>query len=219
MDKSFRTWLDNNKTLVEFVIVIFYAVGVAGMLWQVSFSFFIRLIPFALLLSLFVLAVYHRGRFGLNPILVFLAIFVFGFVVEMWGVQTGAIFGQYRYAGGLGPKILDTPVIIGINWLLLVYTTSSVLDNVKLHPAFKVFFGAALMLVYDYFLEQAAPKMDMWHWEGNVVPLQNFIAWFIVALGFHALVKMFRVKTQNPMSLVVLVCQFLFFVVLSIALT
>lgn len=212
-----REFLDNNKKFVKLFVVVFYAVGIAGMAWQVSYPFFVRLIPFALIMSLMLLACYQE-KYTLKNSISFLFVFLAGFLVEVWGVNTGVVFGEYSYASGLGPKLLGTPLIIGVNWLLLVYTTASILEKTGFRSTYKIFIGALLMLVYDFFMEQIAPDMDMWHWQGNKVPMHNYLAWFLIALLFHSIFKVLRIKTVNPVSAIIFICQFLFFVFLSIIL-
>ena len=143
-----------------------------------------------------------------------LSIFLIGLIIEIIGVETKIIFGHYDYGRGLGLKIFHTPLLIGLNWLFLVYTTSSILESYKINDIFKIFLGASMMLIYDLVLEQVAPTMEMWTWKNDIVPIENYIVWFVLALFFHSLIKIFKVKTQNKLSFMVLVCQFLFFVVL-----
>ena len=39
-----------------------------------------------------------------------------GFAVEVIGVATGLLFGDYSYGTGLGPKVLDVPLLMGVLW-------------------------------------------------------------------------------------------------------
>jgi len=72
------------------------------------------------------------------------------------------------------------------------------------------------MVIYDLVLEQSAPGLEMWHWSGGSVPVKNYLAWFILALLFHLIVKYCKISFSNKMAIPVLVVQFLFFVVLWI---
>ena len=67
------------------------------------------------------------------------------------------------------------------------------------------------MLVYDIILEQLAPVLDMWHWENFRVPLQNYLAWFILALIFHSAIKFLGIQIRNKLALIMLICQSGFF--------
>ena len=204
------------ETLIFFII--FYIVGIFGILVPATFSIFLKLIPLALLLSFIALVLFYQVQFTNKAGLVFVSIFIIGFVVEMLGVNTKLIFGDYQYGNSLGLKIFKTPLIIGINWLLLVYVTSSILENIKIHNIFKVVLASLIMVLYDVVLEQVAPKLDMWNWNTRAIPFQNYLAWLIIALCFHSIIKLFRVNTQNYLASIILVCQFLFFLVLLICL-
>jgi putative membrane protein len=85
----------------------------------------------------------------------------------------------------LGPKIFGVPWLIGVNWALLTYASSSVAKFFSNNRFFAVTIGALLMLGIDVLLEQVAPKFDFWEFEGGVAPLQNYLGWFAVALLAH----------------------------------
>ncbi len=186
--------------------VIFYLVGIAGMLLPFSFPLFVKLIPVALLLSSVALAFYHKS-FDSKSFAVFILIYLTGFFVEVAGVNSGLIFGEYTYGESLGIKVFNTPLIIGLNWLLLVYITSSVLENTKLLIPLKVLLGASIMLFYDMIIEQIAPKLDMWNWQNNRIPANNYVAWFFIAAVFHSAIRVFKIKTTNKLAPVILLCQ------------
>jgi len=195
-------------------LIWFYLIGIAGLLIPVSSGMFILLTPLALLMNFGLLMLHHQTGYNTKTILVFSFIFISGFVVEVIGVQTGIIFGNYTYGNGLGLKLWETPVLIGMNWLLLIYTTGTIVQNIKITPALRIAAGASMMLVYDLVLEQVAPKMNMWSWQNDMVPIENYITWWLVAATFHALIEIFGIKLRNPLSVIVLTVQFLFFVVL-----
>ena len=204
------------EKVAKFLVILFYAVGIAGMSLSFSQPFFIKLVPFALIFSTFILAIFHQGKWKTKTVALFATILLLGFLVEMIGVNTGAIFGNYRYGESLGVKIANTPLLIGLNWLLLVYVSASVVRKMKIPSVLKVVLASLAMLVYDIVLEQVAPKINMWHWENSIVPLQNYAAWFFIAVVFHALFSTFKIKSENRLASTVLLSQFIFFVTLSI---
>lgn len=213
MKEKILSMLNDTDGLRRFLI-IFYIIGIAGMLLPVTSGLFIFLTPMALLMSFGLLILHHQPGFNTKNIAVFSFIFISGIVVEVIGVQTGLIFGTYTYGKGLGLKIFDTPILIGMNWLLLVYTTGTIMQKVNIAPVLRIAAGASMMLVYDLVLEQVAPKMDMWSWENNEVPVNNYMAWWLIAVFFHSLIEIFGIKLRNPLSITILATQFLFFVVL-----
>lgn len=208
-------YLAKRETEVKLFIPFFYAVGVFGMLYPALFPVFTKLISFTLILSFIILAAFHPEKIDRKSLVVFLFIYLFGFFIEVIGVNTGLIFGHYEYGSSLGVKLFNTPLIIGLNWLLLVYATSSVFEKAKMHTIVKIILASIIMLGYDIILEQVAPKMDMWSWNNNVVPYQNYFAWFLLAVLFHSLIKINRINTRNKLGLTILSVQFVFFLILT----
>jgi bisanhydrobacterioruberin hydratase len=196
------------------ILVIFYIVGITGFTIPYSRPFFSRLTPFALLLSLGFLIWFHKPGFTMKLLFVFSLIFIFSFFVEAIGIQTGLIFGEYVYGNGLGIKLFNTPVMIGLNWLMLVYCSNIISEKISGDKTIRLFFAAFLMVVYDLVLEQAAPLLGMWSWAGGRIPVQNYIAWFVLAFLFHLLLQRTKTEFSNKMAAPVFVIQFLFFVVL-----
>ena len=193
-------------------LIIFYSVGVIGLAVPFTFPLFKALTPLALVLSFFLLFLFHSYQQNLKTFLVFGAIYILSFAIEAVGVETGLIFGEYHYGGSIGPKLFDTPLIIGINWLFLAYTTISVVDVYSINDGLKVFIASLFMVIYDLVLEQVAPIMDMWYWANDRVPVQNYIAWFALSFIFISMIKIFKINTQNPIARIILLCQFVFFV-------
>ena len=72
--------------------------------------------------------------------LIFAFIFLAGFVVEMIGTNSGLIFGGYTYGPTLGLKVGETPVLMGLNWIMMIYLTATPVRKLKTHPLVKVFF-------------------------------------------------------------------------------
>jgi bisanhydrobacterioruberin hydratase len=196
---------------VQIFVIIFYITGITGLILPFTHSLFLKLIPAALILNFVLLVFFHRGRWSYNLLIASSSVCLFGFLIEVIGVNTGLIFGEYRYGDSLGLKVCNTPLIIGINWLMLVYMTSSVVEKYKIKGFLGIFTASLIMLLYDLVLEQAAPAMDMWYWEHNTVPVQNYAVWFILAVGFHSIFKAFKIKTTNGLAEVSFISQFCFF--------
>jgi bisanhydrobacterioruberin hydratase len=204
-----RDLLHQHILSIKIFFIIFYSVGIAGLLIPASTPWFMSLIPLALLLSFFSLAVFHE-HYSRRLVIFFLVVYFIGFVVEVIGIHTHVVFGQYRYGGSLGIKVSDTPLIIGLNWVLLVYLTAAVVDYWEWPAAVKVLLASSMMLAYDLVLEQVAPAMDMWHWQQGEVPLRNYLTWFIMAVLFHSAARLLHLKIRNRLAPVILGCQFLF---------
>jgi bisanhydrobacterioruberin hydratase len=200
---------------VQIFIFIFYLAGITGIIIPSTNALFLELIPTALILSFFILAIFHRGGWDSGILTASLLVYLLSYTAEVIGVNTGLLFGEYRYGAGLGYKVFGTPLIIGINWLLLVYMTSSVTQKYNFYGISGIIIASVMMLLYDIILEQVAHEMDMWHWE-NSVPFKNYITWFVFAAGFHSIFRAFNINTRNNMAGVILICQVCFFLGLVI---
>lgn len=203
----------NSRKVARF-IVIFYVIGLAGFMIPPTHELFIMLTKWALLLNFMLLLWFHESRLGTPAIIIFSIIALSGYAVEVAGVESGMIFGHYTYGKGLGIKLFETPLLIGINWLMLTYCFASVLQPLKVASPLKALLAAAGMVAYDLVMEQTAPLLDLWSWEGGIVPLRNYLAWFVIALIFQSMLVFSKINMKNPLAKVLLISQFVFFALL-----
>lgn len=182
----------------------------------------VKYLPLVLLLSCFVVGLFHTlpdTRFVIYIAIVFFS----SLALQVIGVGTGAIFGQFLYGTHLGVTIFDTPLIIGILWLLLSYTTavfaSQILSkSVVLNSVFaKVFLAALLMVSMNMLMEQSAAACDWWYWKYQVTPVQNYTAWFAFSVAFNFLFYKLEINTENKIARWLFVIIWLFFFGLAIA--
>lgn len=188
----------------------FYAVGLVLFAIPFTRAYFPILTPLTLLLSYVVLFA-QASKWDLKGVLLLLGIAVLTFGVEAVGVHTGAIFGSYAYGSGLGPKMWDTPLIIGLNWAYLAYATHGMASMWIRMPFLRVVLAALMMVGYDLIVEAVAPLMDMWQFDSGYPPFQNFVAWFVLALFCVGLLEYAGVKTRNRLSSWFLLTQLVFF--------
>lgn len=210
--RFFRT----KQVTLTLLFVIFYSVGVVGMLLPTTADFFQQLTSFALILSFSVLALSDESEQRQKLVVYLLFIYVSSFAIEVAGVYTGVIFGTYSYGDNLGFKLWETPLIIGANWFFLVYTSAAIFEKTRITPVLKVLLASTSMLIYDIVMEQVAPKLDMWDWKHPSVPFQNYFTWFLIAIAFHIGLLRLKIRIRNKLALTVLLCQFIFFVLLFI---
>lgn len=198
------------------LLIIIYAVGVVGL--SVGYTNMASLTPLTLVISFTVMLANHQGKLK-HELIVLVVIFLWGFIAEVAGVATGKIFGEYQYGNNLGIKLFSVPLVIGINWSLLVYSTAQVARVLlsSVFPAACV--GSILMVVLDFLIEPVAIKLDFWQWNHNQIPVQNYIAWFLVAFIAHlSYLKLSPKTTLNKLAVVLLILQFLFFGILHLTL-
>lgn len=196
-----------------FLLCVVYTVGFAGFSQLFYFPNFELLTPFNLLFSLAVVFWRHQNHNKASRFF-FFAIFLAGYIVELIGVKTQLIFGAYWYGKTLGFKILDIPLMIGINWVLLVYICACVAYIIPAHRFIRAFLAAILMVLLDYLIEPFAIQYDLWQWQNNTIPIQNYIAWFVV--GFIMQIAFFytSIHKSNATAFALYFIQLLFFGIL-----
>lgn len=200
----------SNPNLLIRILVLYYIVGIVLFLVEGTRSIFVSLTPLSLIMSFLVVLVFQPSwsqRLGVA----FLTVFLTAIFVEIVGVQTGVLFGEYSYGKALGIKILDTPVMIGLNWLILIYCTSAIVNHLFSNRISRILLGAGLMVVYDLVLEYLAPVMDMWSWRTSYPGFRNFFMWFLVSLVFHSLFQWLNLNIENRLARFLFLIQFLFF--------
>lgn len=203
---------------VKKFIIIFYVVGIAGFVIPYTQQLFIALIPFALLLNLFLFGWFHHPK-TTKSFAIMLVVVLLGFFAEVIGVKTGLLFGHYEYGKALGPKVLEVPLLIGINWLILTYCAAVALHQYIKNRALITLLGAAIITLFDFFMEPVAIFTGMWQWDTTNVPLQNYLMWFILAALFVGLFTTTSPKNKNPLALWIFAAQFIFFLVLNLVIT
>ncbi|HNS18066.1 MAG TPA: carotenoid biosynthesis protein [Bacteroidales bacterium] len=198
-----------------FFLILYYGVGIAGLVTPSQHDLFIRFTPYSLLLNLLILLAFHAG-WDRKTILFGLFVLVAGFLIEAVGVATGNVFGTYVYGKILGPGIGQTPLLIGVNWFFLVYTTWDLSSRISRNPWLRILLASVLMVVFDLFLEPAAVKLEMWTWEGGVIPVRNYLAWFVTSLLFFILAFLTKMKFRNRMSVPLWLILLAFFILLNL---
>jgi len=198
---------------VILLLAVFYAVGLAGLFYTPTKSIIIFLIPYTILMNFVLMMLFHKGwtkRFILISALIAIA----GFMVEAVGVSTGVVFGEYSYGSRMGIKIFDTPLLIGINWVFVVYAAYVITRYIQSFWWIKAAIGATLLVLYDFLLEPFAMSYDMWDWAGGAVPVQNYLAWFILSFIFLSLYLKSGIEIRNKMAIPIVFIQSCFFLVL-----
>lgn len=115
-------------------------------------------------------------------------VFFTGFLAEVIGIKTGLIFGMYVYGPVLQPQLLGVPLAIGFAWVSMTLGAGSIayvlVDRwLKKSLLFYAMIVGLIMVVFDIFMEPAAVNLNYWAWTGNQIPLQNYLAWFVLGWG------------------------------------
>lgn len=195
------------------LIILFHLVGLTGVYIPQLTPVMIQIVPYHLLLMAVLLMFTHR-TFNIKFLLFFVIIFGLGYAAEWVGVHKGSIFGNYSYGKTFGFKLHDIPLIVGVNWFLLVYSTGVLLQRSAIKNIFvKLFYGGLALTMLDFLIEPVAIRDDYWHWTNGDIPLTNYITWFVLSVIMLFIFEKFHFKKQGMAGPVLLVAQFVFFVI------
>ncbi|NPV11698.1 MAG: carotenoid biosynthesis protein [Ignavibacteria bacterium] len=204
----------NHRKLTIIFLATFYIVGIVIH----QYTNFSKLLSF--LTPLFLLVTSTIVIFEEVPskrfLLWVIASYIFTFLIEVAGVKTGLIFGQYQYGENLGIKIFDVPLIIGLNWVVLILAAVGFVENLKWSSFVKSAFVGLLMFVYDILLEIVAPKLNYWFFDGGIAPLQNYLSWFIISFSFGYLYFYLNIKRSLVIARFNLIFQIIFFLLIEV---
>tara|TARA_R110000851_G_scaffold321447_2_gene486892 strand:+ start:34 stop:660 length:627 start_codon:yes stop_codon:yes gene_type:complete len=201
------------KSYFLYFLILVYISGSIG--FVLNPSFFSPFTPFTLLLTCFVFLI-HSPLADKKFIFAFFSIAFLGFIIEVVGVKTGLIFGKYSYGNGLGYKFLNVPLVISINWAMLIFAGIIVVSRIFANKITVLLVAALLVTLIDLIIEQVAPKLDFWQFEGGLPGLQNYLSWIGVAFFTSYFFYPTIIKGNRTVSLVILILQIIFFTFLYI---
>lgn len=182
------------------------------------FKSFTHLTPINLFITATLLYVFQPDKN--DNFITFMAIVTIGgYLVELLGVHTGAIFGQYQYGDVLGGKWWDVPPLIGINWWILQYSACQITYRWTSSKWIQLLLPALILVMMDILIEPVAMAKGFWMWHDHQVPLQNYVAWFVVSLIFSIAYHQLGAFSYNFMAFPVLMAQILFFGITNLLLT
>ena len=212
------TKLYKNKELLRFSVFFVWLINISGFFGVLSDQkeFFLSTSPFAIVIT-FILLVLNYDFKQKGFISALISIISIGFLVEFLGVNYDLFFGSYEYGDNLGYKIGGVPIIMSINWLVLIFLTGSFAEKIIPNSLpLKVLFASLLMVFLDVLLEICAPKLDYWKFNDEVVPMSNYNSWFIIsAICLYIYFRLIKDK-EYTLSTNILVIHLAFFGLLSV---
>jgi len=215
-----------------FIAVLFHVSGVVGILFTPYKEWFISNTPINLLLMAALLG-YTQVEKNIYFLYFFIVCFTAGMIAEAVGVNTGYLFGDYEYGDMLGKKIYGVPLLIGINWFVIIFCAGTIVNmldewiykklGTEVSPsaaakAFAFITDAALLTVFfDWLMEPVAVKLGFWQWmpEGEI-PLYNFTCWFIISALLLTVFRVMKFNKHNQFAVHLFIIQSLFFLALQI---
>jgi len=212
------------------IAVFFHLVGLAGILFFDK-EFFIRATPFNLLLSAGLL-IWTHGNKNFSYFFFITIVFLIGFWVEVIGVNTGLLFGDYRYGTVLGSKWMQVPLLIGVNWVIVIYccgicthtllmkainrvATDTGQPPLILKALSVIIDGASLAVAFDWLMEPVAVKLGFWTWLGDgTIPVYNYLCWFVIIILLLTVFQFLPFNKNNKFAVNLLLVQAMFFLIL-----
>jgi len=211
------------------IAILFHTVGLVGILAFKS-DLIIRSTPLNLLLS-FSLLIWTQEDKNIFFWLFTLLAFLIGFGVEVIGVNTGYLFGDYHYGTVLGIQWKQVPLVIGINWFLVMYccgvSITALLEKIvkpvnekpaEPVPVLKALSvisdGATLAVLFDWLIEPVAVKLGYWQWQDKDIPLYNYISWFAISVIILLLFRLLKFDKRNKFAVNLLLIQVMFFLIM-----
>lgn len=201
------------QNLLLVVLIIFYTVGLIGLHTDYRY-YFLGLTPFNLLLSFACLYLSFRD-YSLKKHVDILLVGIAGYVIEWIGVHTSILFGHYHYGSVLGYEIDGIPLIIALNWILLTFTSTTIVHKWKIPLVLKALIAGGLMTALDWIIEPVAIRYGFWSWSYHVIPPYNYGCWMIFSSLFAYWVLSRKTVETNKVSIGLFVILVLFFAILN----
>ena len=206
------SWTKVNIIIV--MLFILHFVGLVALSIDSVKSIFLTLTPFNLVIT-FGLLIWGNDDFSFNFFKIIFILFLIGFFVEVLGVYSGLLFGEYHYGKTLGFQLLGVPLIIGVNWVLLVVSSFAVSSYFVSNSILKVVLSSFIMVLIDFMIEPVAIRLDFWHWQSGIITLQNYLMWFLVAMIMNWILVFNKFTFNLKLGFGLLISQVLFFTLQS----
>lgn len=199
-------------------LVATFLLGLLGHSFEVSLGLMISLTPLVLLISSLVVC-YPVMKNAESTTIMWCSIsFVLTFFAEVIGVKSGLIFGNYAYGEVLGLKILEVPLIIGINWMLIMLGSISLARFLAKNVYLTALVAGLFSVLFDIILEPVAISLGYWQWSTISPPLSNYYSWFVIVFLLTILYVKLKVHVDSSLPRFYLFVQTVFFLSLNVVL-
>jgi bisanhydrobacterioruberin hydratase len=223
----------NKINTSTFLALLFHVSGLIGILFSPYKDWFINNTPVNLLV-MFALLIWNQTTINRNLIGFFAIAFSTGMITEIIGVNTGLLFGNYAYGSVMGIKIGSVPLLIGLNWFIVVFCCVVIMEqmhqwvkdkyetmgqpamSVKLEHLSIIIDGAMMATFFDWIMEPVAVKLGFWQWNSGTIPFYNYLCWFFISAALIALSRKIPFPKRNDFAVHLLIIQALFFLTLRI---
>ncbi|MBK8551030.1 MAG: carotenoid biosynthesis protein [Ignavibacteria bacterium] len=199
------------------VLFIFFMVGAAGYFLNGPNELFDALTPYVLLgtgILTFAASDIYKDR---HFIYWFIITYTVILTIEIIGAATGLIFGSYYYGNVLGFKVFGVPLIIGFNWLLIILSSFALASAITVNKSLRLIISPVLAVIMDLLMEPVAVKLGFWNWENDIIPFQNYAAWFIISIAVTAFLMYLNLKFNKFICISYYFSLLIFFLILNLS--
>jgi bisanhydrobacterioruberin hydratase len=199
-------------------LVIFYIVGLAGHFIPFTRIYMLALTPVALLISGITILIPFFQNKELKTFIFFILCGIAGYIAELIGVHYGILFGDYAYGDVLGTSAFGVPLIIAFNWIIIISGSLS-LSGILFKNKILIIAGSSVFcVVFDYIMEPVAVFFKYWEWQGNEIPLLNYLTWGALVIVFSGLFVLLKLKVKSKLPAFLLIVQAAYFFMLRVLL-
>jgi putative membrane protein len=228
METSLKKYF-NIQHIALFIALLFHVSGLIGILFTSYKNWFISKTPLNLTLMFLLLIVAQRNK-NIGYFVFMLITCFAGFFIEMLGVHTGYVFGNYSYGNVLGLEWNKVPLIIGINWFIIIFCAGTVTTKIdewvinklgseaafsaRVQFASFVIDAALLTTFFDWVMEPVAVKLGFWQWHESPISNYNYACWFVISVLLLTCFRFFKFDKHNQFALHLFMIQLMFFLLL-----
>jgi bisanhydrobacterioruberin hydratase len=191
------------------VLLILHIIGAVGLLTPHR-ELFLSLTPVNLLLSL-VLLLFGWERINLRILVSAFLVFILGWTAEYLGAVHGLVFGQYAYGPVLGYQVAEVPLLIGVNWILVMFGARALASSFGLPAGLSILMGASSAVALDWLIEPVAVHFNFWKWAADEIPFSNYAGWFGLSALLLWMLESIKAPADNRLARSLFLILFAFF--------
>ncbi|HEX2936641.1 MAG TPA: carotenoid biosynthesis protein [Bacteroidales bacterium] len=138
------------------------------------------------------------------------------FLLAVTGINTGIFFGSFEYGYTLPTTLADVPLIVPLNWAMLLLSAYGFLTNAVTQRNLRALLASILVLLLNFLIQPVGVKLGYWSWDLGTIPFQNYLSWFVVSLIFTQILAFMKIHARSVIFKTYLIMQFLFYGLLNV---
>lgn len=205
--------IKKTKAYLLYFLFLVYLSGAIGMLFKPAF--FLPFTPYTLILTAIVFLSFQPTH-KINYLVAFAVIILFGLSAEIIGVKTGLIFGDYSYGQTLGYKVFSVPLVISLNWAVLLSCGIVAGCQVSSNRYSSALISALIVTTIDFLMEQVVTSLDFWYFKNGMAGIHNYAGWLILSFFISFGLQSYLSHGNRRIAYAILSLQIIFFGILNL---